>query len=415
MEDVSALYAPRTRSESHPMLRVFSNRDASPERLVQGSPFMPTVEAPYRPETRPLRPIAGRHGRGKAPSTMVRVGAMRGFSALVTSLNGRPETLLRRHRINPDATKNEESLIPMRDFVLLLEASATSLNAPAFGLMLAQRQDIGMLGPLAIVLQNAESVSEAMRLFARYLFVHAPGIALTLLERSPSGAKLCDLRFELLSPDVPTARQVTDLGLTVIHRIFRALVGDAYALRHVSLPHQPLAKLSIYEKAFGCSVRTAQPFAALHFERTLLSHRLTSGNVALRNIGVAYLDSHHQDPKQSASKRVDAALRALVGMGSVSKTAIASALAIHPRSLLRKLNAEGTSFEALRDDVRRQRARRMLVSTTIPIGQVAGLLGLSEQAVLTRLCKRWFGMTPTDLRRHADGAHTHPKRPRVAG
>lgn len=334
---------------------------------------------------------------------------MRGFSALVKALDGRPEALLRRHHINPDVTKNEESLIPMRDFVLLLEASATSLNAPAFGLMLAQRQDIGMLGPLAIVLQHAESVSEAMRLFVRYLFVHAPGIAVTLLERSPSGAKLCDLRFELLIPDVPTARQVTDLGLTVIHRIFRALVGDAYALRQVSLPHQPLAKLSIYEREFGCSVRTAQPFAALHFERTLLSHRLTSGNVALRNIGVAYLDSHHQDPKQSASKRVDAALRALVGMGSVSKTAIASALAIHPRSLLRKLNAEGTSFEALRDEVRRQRARNMLVSTTIPVGQVAGLLGLSQQAVLTRLCKRWFGMTPTDFRRHADSARTRPQ------
>lgn len=368
---------------------------------------MATVEASYQRETCPLRPSARTHGRGKAPSTMVRVGALRGFSALVKSLDGRPEALLRRHHINPDATKNEESLIPMRDFVHLLEASATSLNAPAFGLMLAQRQDIGILGALAIVLQHAESVSEAMRLFARYLFVHAPGIAVTLLERSPSGAKLCDLRFELLIPDVPTARQVTDLGLTVINRIFRALVGDAYALRHVSLSHQPLAKLSVYEREFGCSVRTAQPFAALHFERTSLSHRLTSGNVALRNIGVAYLDSHHQDPKQSVSKRVDAALRALIGMGSVSKTAIASALSIHPRSLLRKLNAEGTSFEALRDDVRRQRARHMLVSTTIPIAQVAGLLGLAEQAVLTRLCNRWFGMTPTDLRRHADGAHTH--------
>ncbi len=370
---------------------------------------MPTVEAPYKRETRPRRPSAVTLGRGKAPSTMVRVGALRGFSALVKSLDGRPEALLRRHHIDPDTTKNEESLIPMRAFVLLLEASATSLNAPAFGLMLAQRQDIGILGALAIVLQNAESVSEAMRLFARYLFVHAPGIAVTLLERSPSGAKLCDLRFELLIPDVPTARQVTDLGLTVIHRIFRALVGDAYALREVSLPHQPLAKLSVYEREFGCSVRTAQPFAALHFERTFLSHRLTSGNVALRNIGVAYLDSHHQDPQQSVSKRVAAALRALVGMGSVSKSAIASALAIHPRSLLRKLNAEGTSFEALRDDVRRQRARHMLVSTTIPVGQVAGLLGLSEQAVLTRLCKRWFGMTPTDLRQHAEGAHTHPQ------
>jgi len=33
------------------------------------------------------------------------------------------------------------------------------------------------------------------------------------------------------------------------------------------------------------------------------------------------------------------------------------------------------------------------------VAQLAQLLGYSEQAALTRSCRRWFGQTPTALRR----------------
>jgi AraC-like DNA-binding protein len=38
------------------------------------------------------------------------------------------------------------------------------------------------------------------------------------------------------------------------------------------------------------------------------------------------------------------------------------------------------------------------------LGQLTRLLGYSEQSVLTRSCRRWFGMTPTAQRRDATGS-----------
>ncbi|SLJ82338.1 DNA-binding domain-containing protein [Mycobacteroides abscessus subsp. abscessus] len=54
--------------------------------------------------------------------------------------------------------------------------------------------------------------------------------------------------------------------------------------------------------------------------------------------------------------------------------------------------------------MRRQQARRYLTTTTMPLAQVASLLGLAEQATLTRCCRRWWGRTPTQVRRAGLGA-----------
>jgi len=40
----------------------------------------------------------------------------------------------------------------------------------------------------------------------------------------------------------------------------------------------------------------------------------------------------------------------------------------------------------------------------MPLGQIADLLGFSEQSVLARSCRRWFGVTPKEIRREREDA-----------
>lgn len=76
---------------------------------------------------------------------------------------------------------------------------------------------------------------------------------------------------------------------------------------------------------------------------------------------------------------------------------VASALALHPRTLQRRLRAEGASFEELLDEVRSDLASRYLEQANLPISQVASLLDYGEQSALTRSCKRWFSRSPRSL------------------
>lgn len=59
-----------------------------------------------------------------------------------------------------------------------------------------------------------------------------------------------------------------------------------------------------------------------------------------------------------------------------------------------ELPPEGTTFAAVLDEVRRDAAWRYLTATDLPMNQIAGLLGLSEQSALTRCCRRWWQQSP---------------------
>ena len=103
---------------------------------------------------------------------MVRASGLRGYMTLMRQLSADPLPALRRHRIAPESLQDEDALIPMRAVMQLLEASAALTGD--FGLRLSQHRDIGMLGPLAIAIQNAPTVAQAVDYCIRYLFMHAP-------------------------------------------------------------------------------------------------------------------------------------------------------------------------------------------------------------------------------------------------
>jgi AraC-like DNA-binding protein len=72
---------------------------------------------------------------------------------------------------------------------------------------------------------------------------------------------------------------------------------------------------------------------------------------------------------------------------------------MHTRTLQRRLGEQGLFFEDIVDDVRRSRAEEYMRYGVIPLAEIAGLLGYSDQSSLNRSCVRWFGRTPAQLRR----------------
>jgi AraC-like DNA-binding protein len=78
--------------------------------------------------------------------------------------------------------------------------------------------------------------------------------------------------------------------------------------------------------------------------------------------------------------------------------AIAHILAMSVRQLQRELQAEGTSFQKLLDETRKQLALRYLKHPHTPIHDVAFMLGFSEPSAFHRAFKRWTGQTPRTYR-----------------
>lgn len=77
----------------------------------------------------------------------------------------------------------------------------------------------------------------------------------------------------------------------------------------------------------------------------------------------------------------------------------AKALNLTPRTLLRKLDADGTSFQAIKDGLRRDIAIRRLQTGDASIEAIAQDVGFSSAASFHKAFHRWTGATPSSYRR----------------
>ncbi len=331
-------------------------------------------------------------------TAMVRAAGLMGYPALMRSLGVDPLPLLRRYHIAAAQLQDEDALVSLRDGIELLEASAAAARCDDLGLRMAQVQGINTLGALAVAMQHSPTVADALQCASRHLYVHSAGMVFSVLPHSTLVAGAAELRFELVLPHPPVLRQVTDQSIGTLHRILQFLARDQYVLKAVSLPHRPLAPLTTYRAFFGAPVRVDQPYAGLHVDAQTLAVRLQAVNEPLRRMAMDYLAQQFGEPGQTLATRVRIAIRRTLGSNLARRPAIAELLNMHPRTLQRRLELEGTTFEALREEVCKQAALRYLRETQVPLSQVAGLLGLSEQSALTRSCRRWFDAPPSQLR-----------------
>ena len=79
--------------------------------------------------------------------------------------------------------------------------------------------------------------------------------------------------------------------------------------------------------------------------------------------------------------------------------ATAEALYMAPSTLQRRLAADGTSFQALKDELRRDLAIVRLNTSTVPLAALAYELGFADSAAFQRAFKSWTGSAPGAYRR----------------
>ena len=87
-----------------------------------------------------------------------------------------------------------------------------------------------------------------------------------------------------------------------------------------------------------------------------------------------------------------------LGSERCTNEAVAAELNLHPRTLHRRLRAEDTSFQKIKDEVRRDAMLYYLQQTRLDFTRISERLGFAEQSVMTRSCNRWFAASPTRVR-----------------
>lgn len=334
--------------------------------------------------------------------TTIRAASLRGFPELVRELGGDPEVFLRRYGIPAEVLDSEDGLLPITEHDLMLDAAASELRCPDLGLRLAERQDLSILGPLARAIATSETPTEALACASRFLFVHSPALHIGLAP-DPNGVRgVVALTYRKDLSESSYSPQAIELGVGLFFRVALGLLnlqGPFTGLRSVDFPHQPLLAVRRYTEFFGVeSVRFGSSVAALRVDRRMLDEHFAGADPVVRRVAVQELARDHRAPATLVTAAVRVAVAQRLGTAPISLAETARTMGLQPRTLQRRLVAEGTGFEEILDSVRREAAHRHVTHGDLPFSQVTTLVGFSEQSALTHAVRRWFGVSPRELR-----------------
>lgn len=370
--------------------------DPSQFKLTFGDTCLP-FGATWENPSNPLAPV--RLARAAFSMTvLVRAASLEGFETLATSLGIDVTHALQRVGLSRRSLEDPEALIPYTAVIHLLEHSAQAGPCPDFGQRLSRLQDIGVLGPLAVLLRHAPTVGEAMVLASRYLFVHSPAVRFDVLPVAGAAAQV-DLSFALDMPHLPPRRQTMELSLGLVVQGLRMVGGERIQPVLALFPHAQGAPLACYAATFGCPCRFGAEGAAVRIARADLLRSVSEHDPQVQAVAHSYLAQQFGGPGQLVVDRVRTLVRRFLGSGQATQANIAHAMSVHPRTLQRRMQAEGYCFEDVLDAIRKEQLQSLLAHPQgLSLTQVALMLGYSEQAALTRSCRRWYGCTPTALR-----------------
>lgn len=327
--------------------------------------------------------------------SLIRGTALSGFPELVAQLGGKPDEILSAAGIAKDAVGDHDAFISYRLGVRALEAAATATKTPDLGRRLALRQGVEILGPVGVAVRTAPTVGAALQALEQYLSVYSPAIS-AHIELQP-GEKFARFEFRILLDRLGPHRQAEELALGVVMQMFRLIAGQDFLPVRVELPHEPLGTTDEYESYFGCPVQFSTDHTTVIIRRADLDRRVESDS-AVHEVVREYLTSIVSPAPGQLIEGVRLMIRRMLPTGGLGIGLVAMQLDMHPRTLQRQLAAQGTSFVHLVDGVRKEQMEHYLRDTDVPLGQLAGILGYSEQSVLTRSCRRWLGMSPSAYR-----------------
>lgn len=333
----------------------------------------------------------------------IRASALRGFAALVDELGGSGPELLAASGLDETQIAGRDAFLSLGVVERLLEDAAAQLSVPDFGLRMAAQQDLDFMGPVAIAIGNSRTMGEALECAKRYLFVHSPALSLEPIVDPLGNPEVIGLRYQL-----GTAAQGVDYGVAIVHRILFLINGaESYGLRSVQLPHSPLAPEAVYRDFFAAQVTFDSTKAVLRVPRQMLLAPVSGGNDLLRDMAIDYLETHFGHRGLPVSDLVTEIVADHLGFGTPDLSKVARLLKLHPRTLQRNLFAEGTSFNNIVDEVRRDQTLKFITTTHLSFSQIATRVGMREQSSLARAVRRWFNTSPSRLRGETANGAAH--------
>lgn len=334
-------------------------------------------------------------GAGRTlPPCYIHLGVAKEIAPTLRAFGIDPDPVIREAGLDPHMFDDATNVIPHAALGRLLTLSVARTRCPHFGLLVGQRATILSLGIVGRLMQHSETVGDAMRALVSNLSIQNRGAVPSLTVAGDTAL----FTFSVYQPKAESSDQISDGSLAVAVNALRALCGPNWSPIEVLLPRVAPADLEPYRRHFRAPVRFNQETAVIVFQASDLNCPIAGADPIVRTLLEERIQQLRGAQNSVLSDDIRRLLRTRLTSRHCSADDIADLLAMHRRTLSRRLKDTGMGYRAITNEIRFEIARQLLQDTEVPLGQIAAALGYSEASAFTRAFRRWSGQTPTSWR-----------------
>jgi AraC-like DNA-binding protein len=299
-------------------------------------------------------------------------------------------TLLQTSGLSPALLDQPRILVTTEQLFALWRGIARSSANPAIGLVLATETNTANFDPIVLAALSNSSFGEAMHHVARYKQLSCPE---ELIAENDGVEWSLQFRWLLANDNEPES--LSDLCFGWLLNIARHGTGTRLSPLRLELIH-PRAYTKILERHFGCPIIYGAVRNAIIFRSSDAALPFVTRNAELFAMLSPQLDQEiqQQSIQDTFPERVLAAIQRKLNGNRPKIQDIARDLHLSSRTLQRRLQDEGYSFQQVLEKARHQLARHYLNNSMLGLTEAAYLLGYEDSNSFVRAFRTWEGVPP---------------------
>jgi len=280
-------------------------------------------------------------------------------------------------------------------FARLYQGVSASLDDEFLGLS-GQRSKTGTFATLCQFIVQSDNLGEALKRTVRFYSLFEYSTRYRLEERDEQICISLEETFTDYDPD----HFLLECQLVLLHRLACWLIGQRIPLLKMDFSYAPPEHVAEYDLLFHSPLCFNQASNSLFFEAHYMELPIVRSKAELQEMlqdsPGAFLVKPNSNT--SASTQVRNLLQRDFEQGPTDFESIASQLHTTTHTLRRRLKDENTSFQEIKDQVRRDLAIYHLSQPQLGIEQIAQKVGFTETSTFHRAFKKWTGVTPGHYR-----------------
>jgi AraC-like DNA-binding protein len=309
-------------------------------------------------------------------------------------LGVRASAVLRRAGLPQGLSDQPRLLLTTEELFALWRAVGEVSTNPAIGLLLGTETKTERFHPIGLAALSTENLGSAIDQMARYKQLTCPE---EILQEKDD--EEWSIQFRWLLADEVEPPVLIECCFAWVLSIARHGTGTRLSPLRVEFV-QPRVHAKTIERHFGCPVVCGAPRNAIVFRAADAQRPFVTRNAELLGMLAPQFEEElkQENGDENFVERVRIAVQQKLTGRRPTIEDIADALHISSRTLQRRLQDAGSSFQRVLEEARHQLARHYLNNSVLELNEAAYLLGYEDANSFVRAFRTWEGIPPARWR-----------------